>query len=399
MKKKIYLISRIYKPLYFTLEKFAFKHTGIPAYYNFIKYIEKDNRFDVEILFLLDSESIKKFKSGRYKIEGINKKIRLVKYYPFSSELRLLKKLEWLVNRVFQYSFLFFQLKKKSIYYIDRDNILLGNILNIKKGLIVYRLLGVTKKLYNILFLKKNLISKFFLRALNLKNKIIISTNDGSWAEKAKQNLNDKNFHLMFNGTKLTQTKIVPEVKSIMNITCISRLEPEKGYLELLDILYLLKKKSINFKVLVIGDGSLKQKIINKIDKLGLDQYIKLKGNLEHKQIEQYLEKTDLFISYNYLGMIGNNVIEASSKGIPIIALDNDILHSSYKKFFYVIKENSIEDTVEFIEKFSNNLGLRIKYSNLSSMFFDQHIVNWNQRIKKELDMIYEKCNNDNYKH
>ena len=88
--------------------------------------------------------------------------------------------------------------------------------------------------------------------------------------------------------------------------------------------------------------------------------------------------------------MFGNNVIEATSKGIPIIALDNNVLKSDHKKYFYITKKNCYENTIDFIEKFSVNLDLRIKYSNLSTMFFEQHIGNWEQRIKKELDVIDE---------
>jgi len=391
MRKKIYLISRIYKPFYFALEKFSLKHTGIPAYYNFIKHVEKDDRFDVEIIFLLDESSSKKFKSGKYNIKGIKSKVRLVKYFSLLSSHGITKKMQWSINRLFQYSFLFFLLKKNSVYYLDRDNLLLGNILALKKGVIVYRLLGVTKKFYNIFF-NKGFLSNFFLRALKLKDKIIISTNDGSWAEQTKKKLDDENFYLMFNGCDLTKKKIIPQIKNELNIICISRLELDKGYLEFLNILYMLKNRFIKFKVIIIGDGSLKEKVIKRIKDLGLINNVEIKGNLEHYKIEEFLERSDLFVSYNYLGMFGNNVIEATSKGIPVIALDNNVLESSYKKYFHIIKKDSLQDTIEFIIKFSTNLDLRKKYSDLSMMFFDQYIGNWNQRIKKELDIIYEKC-------
>ena len=53
---KIYVISRIYKPLYIAIKKKKWIHTGSPAYYNFIKYLNTDLRFNSEIIFLLDSE-------------------------------------------------------------------------------------------------------------------------------------------------------------------------------------------------------------------------------------------------------------------------------------------------------------------------------------------------------
>ena len=389
MKKRIYVISRLYGPLHLSIEKLSWRHTGIPAYYNFIKHIENDNRFDVKVIFLLDSSSSKKFKNGKYKIEGIQNKVRLIKYFSLFSATGVMKKIQWLINKLFQYSFLFFILKNNSIYYLDRDNILFGNILSFKKGLIVYRLLGIKKDYYDIFF-NRGFLSKLFLRALKLKNKIIITTNDGSWSEKTKEDLNDKKFHVIYNGCDLKKKKIIPKIKDVLNITCVSRLEREKGYIELLDIIYQLKKRSIKFKLLIIGDGDLKEEIINKITNLGLSSDVELKGKVEHYKIEKYLELTDIFISFNHIGMFGNNVIEATSKGIPILALDNKILKSTDKKYFYIAKENCHKNTVDFIEKFSINLDLRIHYSNLSTMFFEKNIGNWHQRIKKELDVIDE---------
>jgi len=371
MKKKIYLISRLYEPLHLAIEELSWRHTGIPAYYNLIKYIEKDNRFDLQVIFLLDSSSFQKFKSGKYKIEGIQNKVRLVQYFSLFSDKGILKKIQWLINKLFQYILLFFVLKKNSIYYLDRDNILLGNILSFKKGFIVYRLLGIKKNYYDIFF-NRGFLSKLFLRALKIKDKIIVTTNDGSWSEKTKENLNDKNFHIIFNGSDLKKKKIIPKIKHVLNITCVSRLERDKGYLDLLDIIYLLKERSIKFKLLIIGDGYLKGEIINKIKKLGLTSDIELKGNLEHYKVEKYLESTDLFISYNRIGMFGNNVIEASSKGLPILALDNEILKSTEKKYFYIAKENCHKNVVDFIERFSTNLDLRNHYSNLSTIFFEK---------------------------
>jgi len=392
--KKIYVITRVYKPLYLAFEKKSWAHTGSPAYYNFIKYLEKDNRFDSEVFFLLDKDSSKKLKSSKLHIEGIQKKVNIVNYISLKSSNRVIMKAEWVINKIYQYSFLFLKLKKNSIYYIDRDNILLGNILNLKNGLIIYRLLGVTKKIYDILFVKKGLLTKLFLRALTLKDKIIISSNDGSWAEPTKQNLCDENFHLLFNGTNLKKDYHIPILKNNLQIVYISRLEAGKGHFEFLKILSLLKKKNINSKTTIIGGGTLAKQLVNEVSNLQLNNNVMFTGNIEHNMIEKYLKQADLFISLNFYGIFGNNVIEATSKGIPIIALNNNNVSENYKKYFYIVKNDDFKETIEFIEEFSNNLDLRRKYSKMSTEFFDKYIFTWNERIKKELDLInneYEK--------
>ena len=389
MKKKIYLISRIYSPLYLALERLEWSHSGLPAYYNFIKFIEKDDRFDSNIIFLLDANSSKKYHSGQFKFFGIKNKVRILNYISIPLNIKFFKKFEWILNRLIQYVTLIFILKKNSIYYLDRDNIILGIVLQFKKGLIVYRLLGITKKYFDIFFNRK-ILSFIFQRALKISNKLIFVTNDGSWAEISKQKLNDEKFFIFFNSTDFKKKKNIPKIEKIIKITCISRLEKNKGYPELIEIFSLLKIKKIKFKAIIIGDGSQKDLIIEKIHNFNLSNNVELIGNIEHNRIERYLENTDLFLSYNHLGMFGNNVIEASSKGIPTMVLDNAIINNSYKKYFFIMKKNSYEEITNFIGKFCTDINLRKEYSYLSYMFFNKFIGTWQERINKELDIIYK---------
>ena len=375
--------------------------------------IDKDTRFECEIFFLLDNKSAKKFKSGQIKIKGIKSKITIVNYIPFAVKSKIFYSFEYAINRIAQYFYLFLKFKRNSIFYLDRENLLLGNLLNLKNGIIIYRFMGMTKKLYDIIFYKKNLISKLFVNAIKLKDKIIISTNDGSWAEIMKKKLHEKNFYLFFNGNDFKTKKYLPSKNKKLKILYSSRIEPGKGHFELLEILFLLKKNKVDFLVTIIGNGSLKSQIIKKIESLNLKKNVKFTGNIESKKVEKYLENTDLFISINFFGVFGNNYIEAASKGVPIIALDNELVSKKYKKYFYKIKDYNFRKTANFIytindynfrktanfiTRFSKNIKLRKKYSTMSVNFFNKYIVSWDQRIKKELNLLnyaYEKKYSD----
>jgi hypothetical protein len=213
MKKKIYIVFRLFSGLELAFQKRIWVHTGSPAINNFVLGIDKDDRFDCEIFFLLDNKSAKKFKSGQIKIKGIKSKITIVNYIPFAIKSKIIYRFEYVINRIVQYFYLFLKFKRNSIFYLDRENLLLGNLLNLKNGVIIYRFMGVTKKLYDIIFYKKNLISKLFVNAIKLKDKIIISSNNGSWAEIMKKKLNEKNFFIFFNGNDFKTKKYLPSKK------------------------------------------------------------------------------------------------------------------------------------------------------------------------------------------
>lgn len=394
MKIKFYTIIRLYSGLTDIIINKTKNHNGSPALYNLIKIIDSDKNFDQEIIFLLDRETKKKIKYKKLKKKLFNSKITYLNYYVFNSNQKFIIKTEIIINKFLQYLFIFFKVKKNSIYYFGRDDISLANILNFKRGLIILRLLGITYKIYNLLFYKKNLLAKLLQRVFKLNNVISICTNDGSWAQKTKNKFRNKNFNLLFNGSNFKKEKYHCIIQKKLKILFVSRIEKFKGIDELLKLISLLKQKNIFFEVTIIGDGKYKSELSEKIQKLNLQNNVILIGKIENHKINNFLNKTDLFISLNHQGMFGNNVIEATSKGIPIVAADLKCLPEKEKNFFYIYKKNQVNDVINFILRFAKNYNIRKKYSKLSESFFLKNITNWKTRIDLEKKIILKNYSN-----
>ncbi len=394
MKYKFYIISRIYTPLYNAFKSSVWQHSGSPAYYNFIKTIDSMDSIDLKILFLLDEDSVDLFKSGNMKFNNLNSNVEIIPYIKFKkNRSKVFRKFEFIFNLLYQYLYIFFKVKRNAIYYIDRKNIILGNLLSLKNGFIVYRVLGITSEIYNILFKEKGLKNKLFYNALTLSNSMTISSNDGSWAELT-QKLLKNDFHLMFNGCDIKprlQNKKMQYNKNII-ISYISRLEEGKGHRNFFNIIKQLKEKNINnFRVNVIGGGSLEDELKKYVGQLKLLDYINFTGSIGHSEVSTFLDKTDIFISLNYYGIFGNNVIEACSKGIPIIALDNKNVSFLYKKYFYTVDKIELDKISDFIYVLMTEKDIYEKYSLLSKEFFEDNITSWSHRIENEISMIITK--------
>ena len=393
---KIYVISRIYKPLYIAIKKKKWIHTGSPAYYNFIKYLNTDLRFNSEIIFLLDSNSVNLVDSNIINIKGIDNPIRIINYKNFyKGNLKFFKKMELVFNKIFQFFQIFFYVKKKSIYYIDRDNIALGNLLKYKKGLVVYRLLGITEKIYKILFLRKGFINLIFMAAIKIKNSMIISTNDGSWNYEVKRRLKSENFYTLFNGHDKVLIKSKKEYNKIFIISYVSRLEQGKGHNDFLFFIKSLILNNINnIKIFIVGGGALYQELIKLSKKLNIDNIVNFTGEIEHKKVSTYLNNSDLFITFNYFGVFGNNLIEATANGLPIITLDNFKIPQEFKKNFILLNQNDLKSGVKLVKKLIDDEKFKKKYSKLSQDFYKKNISTWLKRIEFELNLIkkeYEK--------
>jgi len=227
--EKVYIIARLYTPFYKAFKENKFYHTGSPAYYNFIKFIDNKTDIDYEIIFLGDKTNSLLFQNKSYKLENLNKPIKFIPYKNIFSNNKFVK-IEIILNKLYQYFYLIKTLKSNCIYYIDRENIPLGLFLKFKKGLICYRVLGITQKVYNILFKRNDLVNYIFKKSLNLKNAIIISSNDGSWAEKTKKEIEKRYLEILKKANNIEDILKVERVLGDLRVE-IERIEGDFKYL------------------------------------------------------------------------------------------------------------------------------------------------------------------------
>ena len=103
------------------------------------------------------------------------------------------------------------------------------------------------------------------------------------------------------------------------NLIAIGRLEPEKGFDDLLDVVYHLTKENKKIKLNIFGDGSLRESLQDKINHLKLENNITLWGFKEYDFIKKYLIDSALYVMTSYEESFGLVVLEAMSYGVPCV--------------------------------------------------------------------------------
>lgn len=106
---------------------------------------------------------------------------------------------------------------------------------------------------------------------------------------------------------------------SIINI---GRIEKEKDQLSLIEAFKKVKEKVRDAKLYIIGDGSLKNVLEEKISEYDLSDSVFLTGFLSKKEIENYMINSKLFVLTSLTESFGLVLIEAMSYKIPCIAFD-----------------------------------------------------------------------------
>ncbi len=106
-------------------------------------------------------------------------------------------------------------------------------------------------------------------------------------------------------------------------IVSIGRMEWEKGFEDLIDIVNLVKKDIPNIKLYLMGDGSLKPELIHKVKELSLTNNIIFTGFIPKNEMAKYLVQAKLYVMTSHTESFGLVLLEAMSYGIPCIAFDS----------------------------------------------------------------------------
>ena len=119
-----------------------------------------------------------------------------------------------------------------------------------------------------------------------------------------------------YNKEKLLEKYSLDKNKHILSYIC--RISEQKRPILLLAIINKLKEVRKDFKVLVVGEGNLLQKMKVKAKELNLDDYIQFLGNIE--QTEEIYKISDLTINCSIKEGIALTSYESLSMGVPIVS-------------------------------------------------------------------------------
>tara|TARA_B100000886_G_scaffold207866_1_gene143817 strand:+ start:2424 stop:3557 length:1134 start_codon:yes stop_codon:yes gene_type:complete len=155
------------------------------------------------------------------------------------------------------------------------------------------------------------------------------------------------------------------EIKKSNYLLAIGRLTKQKNFDLLINAFYQFNKINDNYKLLIIGEGEEKRKIISKINKLELEQKIILLGF--KRNVYKYLKNSKAFILSSLWEEMGFVIIEAASCNTLIISSDcpngpSEFLN--HGKAGYLFDNNSVNDLVQSLIKFDRD-EKNIKYNKI----------------------------------
>jgi glycosyltransferase involved in cell wall biosynthesis len=134
----------------------------------------------------------------------------------------------------------------------------------------------------------------------------------------------------------------------------ISRLEKEKNFFMVLNAFRNLALKYPGVGLVIVGEGSMREKLEKTIVKLNLENRVIFEGWREN--VIPYFLSADIFLSASNYEGYGRTLIEAATAGCPIVTTDVGVIGES------ISSKNSLVSAPQNLEQFQANFEYAINH-------------------------------------
>lgn len=173
----------------------------------------------------------------------------------------------------------------------------------------------------------------------------------------------------------------------------IAELNANKNQILLIKTIQGLKKEQDNIRLLLIGDGPLKEQYQQYIKENNLENEIQLLG--KRQDINELLSITNIYLASSIREGLPVNVMEAMYKGLPIIATDNrghrELIHNG--KNGNICEKNDIENFENNIQKFLKDMSIINNMKEINKILVKKYEL---EEVKNKMEEIYKKWRNFN---
>jgi glycosyltransferase involved in cell wall biosynthesis len=299
-----------------------------------------------------------------------------------------------LIYHFFMASYLAFYMYKKGIQHIH------AHFLNVPATLAMYcsRVLGIpfsitihsagTAQLKAMISIKSKLREAKFICAISEYNKEYISKHVYPCREKTyvvRCGINSNEYNLR-SSQKLTEKPI--------RLLSIGRFVEKKGFKYLIRAMELLKRKSMDFRLTMIGNGPLEIEVKKQIKDAGLQSIIILKGSLPHEEVKMELGKSSILVAPSVEAGSGEKegipivIMEAMASGVLVIATRHsgipEIVKDKITGFLVPEKNHSaITEAIELARK--DSVLRRTCINNARNLIVQEFNIKEMAKLKKRI--------------
>src|SRR5690606_19824055 len=152
-----------------------------------------------------------------------------------------------------------------------------------------------------------------------------------------------------------------PDIAKEKLILNVGRLVTEKGQKYLIEAFSKINEKA-DWRVVILGDGPLRNQLEEQVKILGLDKQVQFLGAVNN--VDEWLAKASIFVIPSISEGFPNALAEAMSAGLPCVSFDcktgpRDLIEN-YKNGI-LVEEKNVEELANSLQKLIDDPILRLR--------------------------------------
>lgn len=266
------------------------------------------------------------------------------------------------------------------------------------------RLVNFKKTLVNVWgsdiydFPKQNLLKNRIIEKNLSKINYIASTSNAMGNEIKKYLKIDKKINIVPFG--INTSIFAPKNKEQKNkkeliIGIVKSLEEIYGIEYLIRAFKILTEQNKQLKLVIYGEGKLKQSLKNLTKELKIEHHVEFKGYISNSLVPEVLNKIDIFVVPSNSESFGVSAVEAMACGIPVVASDadgfNEIIENG--KTGYIVPKRNEKELAKKIDLLVKDEALRNKIGKQGRIKV-KSTYEWEKNVDKMVE-IYERIINN----
>jgi len=221
------------------------------------------------------------------------------------------------------------KLFKQALFFrkLNIDVIVLNLSADVKFAGIAARLAGVKNIIYrrgSAIPIKNSFFNRFLFKRI-ITNVLANSNETAQTILVNNNNLFSKDkIKVIYNGIDINAfcgdsfSPVYSENNNELVLGNLARLSKQKGQKYLINLANALRKKGLNFKLLIGGSGELETELKMMVKQLKLESHVKFVGFVE--QAQDFLSSIDIFVFPSVWEGFGFSIIEAKYMEKPVVA-------------------------------------------------------------------------------
>jgi glycosyltransferase involved in cell wall biosynthesis len=202
------------------------------------------------------------------------------------------------------------------------------------------------------------------------KKAVTISKYNKNYLLQKYGNHLDNKIHIIHCGVDVEKFRPTTKKKSTPPIIlAVGQLMERKGFIYLLEAIRLLKKRDLNFRCFIVGDGACKNFLIKSVEALGVRDIVTLKGLQPQEVVRKLLGEASIFALPSIITKEGRRegipvaLMEAMSMELPVVSTKTvgipELIEHNVEGL--LVEQKNSEDLADALEVFLVNKELRLR--------------------------------------